>query len=103
MFSASYIFSTDEFYNVSKCNLVDNNLIDNIDTQIQYLWQEIENAVVKAKKSILSDRYDMTSMEYKTMAFILAGLGATTLSGVRLLARYVNMGEFNRYIFMFKE
>ena len=97
MFSANHIFSTDDSYNVSKCNVVENHLIDNIDTQIQYLWQEIEQGVVKAKKSVLSDRYDMTSMEYKTMAFILAGLGATTLSGVRLLQRCVNEGVLTKF------
>ena len=60
-------------------------MINNVDSDIQYLWAEVEKSVAKARDSILSERYSTTSMEYQTMAFILAGLGATTLSGVRLL------------------
>ena len=62
-----------------------NDLINNVDSDIQYLWAEVEKSVAKARDSILSERYSTTSMEYQTMAFILAGLGATTLSGVRFL------------------
>ena len=75
-------------------------MINSVDTEIQYLWEEIEKGVVKAKKSILSERSSKTSQEQSTMLFILAGLAATTLSGVDLKLKVQNHFFFILHLFL---
>ena len=57
-----------------------NPTIQHIDKELEQLWEELDDDVRDAKRSVISDRYDTNIQEYKTIAFIAIGLLGTAHS-----------------------
>ena len=70
----------DENFSCTKQSISSNPTIKHLDQELKKLWEELDDDVRDAKRSVISDRYDTNIQEYKTMAFIAMGLLGTAHS-----------------------
>ena len=70
----------DENFSCTIQSISNNPTIKLLDQELKQLWEELDDDVRDAKRSVISDRYDKNIQEYKTMAFIAMGLLGTAHS-----------------------